>query len=653
MSQVFISYKTEDRARVKPLVDRLVGEGLSVWWDAHIEAGAAWREVIQAKLDAAACVVVVWSVHSVGPAGRFVQDEATRADRRGVYLPVTLDAVAPPLGFGQQQVLSLVGWRGARRDPRFADVLAATKALIDGGPRPTPRAPARAGRRSLSRPGLAAAVLAAMLALAAGWALVRSPARRCAAVGVRCGSPPVPARSAPANSIAVLPFANLSGDPAQDYFSDGLSEELLGKLASLEQLQVAARTSSFKFKGSKEDSAAIAAKLGVAYILDGAVRRDGPLVRVSAQLVDAKSGFERWSQTYDRDTKDIFAVQSGIAEAVAQALKVRLLAGDIAAFGAGAAASPQAYDLYLRGRRLFDATADESSYRDALAKFDAAIAIDPRFALAHAARARTLLAIAIQFAKPDAMRATYDAALASARRAVEIAPNLALAQTTLASALVSGSLDFAAAKQAYGRALATGGGDADVLTGYGQFSCLAGDVGPGLRALRRAAGLDPLNPRVYKTLGLGLIAARQYPAAIGAMRRALELSPGVNGAHAAIGEALLLQGRLAEAKSEYALEPESWERLTGQAIVFRRLGDAAGARAALEALIADGGDTSAYQLAQVRAQWGDADGAMAALDTAFRIGDAGLVLLKSDPLMDPLRHDPRFTARLARLWPVA
>jgi len=325
MSDIFLSYKAEDRARVKPLADAFVAEGLSVWWDVHIEGGAAWRESIKRELEAAACVVVVWSANSVGPAGDFVRDEASHAKRRGVSLPVAIDAVEPPLGFGQQQVLGLIGWRGDRRDPRFADVLAAARAIVSGGPRPVPTARAR----KVGRPPLggwrAAGLAAVVLALAAGAILVKAPARLCAAAGLSCGGGAAP------NSVAVLPFANLSGDAAQDYFSDGLSEELISTLARVKPLHVIARTSSFKFKGSKEDSATIGAKLGVAFLLDGSVRRDGELVRVSAQLADAKTGFERWSQTYDRDMKDIFAVQSGIAQAGR---------GSLEDFGCSAATSP-------------------------------------------------------------------------------------------------------------------------------------------------------------------------------------------------------------------------------------------------------------------------------------------------------------------------
>src|SRR5579859_7022104 len=417
MTDVFLSYKAEDRARVKPLVDALTAEGLSVWWDVHIEGGAAWRETIRSHLDGAACVIVVWSEASAGPAGHFVQDEASRARRRGVYLPVAIDPVDPPLGFGQEHSLKLIGWRGSRRDPRFTDVLATVRAMIAGGPRPSPTARARAVRRGGRAPWLAVAGAVVGVAAVLALAVFGTPAK------------------APANSVAVLPLANFSADPAQDYFSDGLTEELISSLSRVGGLQVAGRTSSFKFKASKEDSKAIGAKLGVNYLVDGSVRRNGQVVRVSAQLVDAPSGFERWSQTYDRELKDIFAVQSGIAQAVADALKVRLLGGDIAALSRGGTTSPEAYDAYLRGRRLFDAGGAEEVYRDALARFDAAIAADPGFAAAYAARARTLLALAGGFVPPDKMHETLDTALASARRAVELAPKLAQAQAALGEVL--------------------------------------------------------------------------------------------------------------------------------------------------------------------------------------------------------------------------
>jgi len=646
MTDVFISYKSEDRARVKPLVDAFEAQGLSVWWDLHIEGGAAWRASIQENLDTALCVVVIWSTHSVGQSGHFVQDEASRARRRGVYLPVAIDAVETPLGFGQDHALRLIGWRGDRGDPFFKDVLAAVRAIIVGGPRPVPTA----RTKSLGRPAVRSRRTllwgAAGLAGLAGLVVFKAPARLCAAAGLSCPGLIAPAA---ANSVAVLPFANLSGDPSQDYFSDGLSEELIDTLARVKPLHVAARTSSFKFRGGKETGSAIGAALGVAYILDGSVRRDGAMVRVSAQLSDARTGFERWSQTFDREMKDIFAVQSGIAQAVAEALKIQLLGADVASLNREGTLSPEAYDSYLRGRALLEAGGGEANYHEAIARLDAAIAADPRYAAAHAERAVALVLLANQFVTADRLRATYDDALASARRGVDLAPDLAQTERALASTLVYANRDFAAAKQAFARARVVGGGDAALLRDYGTFLCELGDCDAGVVDLERATTLDPVNPFAYRALAIGLVAARRYPDALGAMRRALALSPKTEMEHAQIGNLLFLQGKLSEAKAEYALEPTSWPRLTGQAMVLQRLGDTAGARAALKALIADDADGNAYQEAQVYAQWGDLDRAFAALDTATRLNDSGLLMLKVDPLFDPLRRDPRFIRRLAQV----
>jgi TolB-like protein/Tfp pilus assembly protein PilF len=491
-------------------------------------------------------------------------------------------------------------------------------------------------------------IAAAGLAIVAGLILFKAPARLCAATGAPCPAL-LTATPSPDNSVAVLPFANLSGDPKQDYFSDGLSEELIETLARIKPLHVAARTSSFKFKNSNQGGVAIGKALGVAYILDGSVRREGGMVRVSAQLSDAKTGFERWSQTYDRDAKDIFAVQSGIAQAVAEALKIQLLGADVASLNRDGTLSPEAYDAYLRGRALLEEGAGEADYRSALSRLDTAIAADPHFAAAHAERAVALVALANFYVAPRELRATYDEALVSARRAVDLAPELAQTQRVLASTLIYANHDINGAKLSFDRARAVGGGDARVLIDYGAFVCELGDCNAGVKDLRRAVSLDPLNPQAHKILAVALMGARQYPEAVAVLRHVLALSPRTDLIHQQIGIILIMQGHLAEAKAEFALEPTSWARLTGQAIAAKRLGDAVGAQAALKALIADGGDGNAYQEAQIYAQWGDLDRAFAALDTAIKLNDSGLLLLKVDPLFDPLRGDPRFAARLTKI----
>lgn len=625
---IFLSYSSKDRARLAPVVEALHARGYQVWWDREITAGAAYAREIEVALRAAQVVVVAWSAASVE--SDWVRDEAAFGRDHARLVPLSLDGTEPPLGFRQYQQVKF--GRGAR--PTAAQIDALVAAIeAPGAPRraavgATPSAiPSFLNRRRLLVGG---AVLVPVLAAGGWWLTSRGVAP-------------------PAHSIAVLPLANLSGQPSEDYFSDGLSEELINALARLKPLEVVARTSAFRFKGSKAGASEIGAKLGVAYILDGSVRRNGTMVRISTTLVEARSGFERWSQTFDRELKDILAVQSEIAQAVAEALKVHLLGADIAAFSLGGAANAEAYDAYLRGRKLFDKGGGEADYRAALAQFDAAIAGDPAYAAAYAARARALMSIANQYTPTGRLREVFDASLEAARRAVALAPDLAEAQATLAGVLTNANFDFAGAKAVWARAMAAGSGNADILYRFGQFSCEIGDFGPGLPAVRRATVLDPLNPRAFRALGYALFGARLYPETITAMRRSLELSPTSEGAHAAIGDSLMLTGDLAGAGKEYALEPLDWLRLTGQAILLRRTGDTAGSEAALKALIGDDAGVTLYQQAQVYAQWGQADRALSALETAYKARDSGIVLMKADPMVDSLRKEARFVRLLTEL----
>ena len=456
-------------------------------------------------------------------------------------------------------------------------------------------------------------------------------------------------RAAPPNSVAVLAFDNLSGDPSQAYFSDGVAEELRGQLASVAGLQVAARTSSNAFKGSTADAGTIASKLGVAYIIDGSVRRSNNVVRISAQLVEGKSGYERWSQSYDRKLTDLFATQSEIAKTVTGALSVKLLPQDSARLAAGATTSTAAHDAYLKGRQLFDLSGDEAVYRAALAQFDAAIAADPGYGAAHAARARALAAIAGQFDSADQARPDGAAAVTAAERAVALAPGLADAQSALGFVLERVKFDLPGARAAYDKSLAAGGGDADILIRYGLFNARVGDLEKGLAALDKAVTLDRFNPRAWRAYGAALFAARRYADALPRQLEAVRLSPGLAAGHAAIGDTLLMMGNIAGARAEYATEHQRWAHLAGLAIVERRQGNAAAADKALAALITEDGDTAIYQQAQVRAQWGDRAGALAALDKAFAVHDPGLLYLRRDPLLDPLRGDAHFKALAAQM----
>jgi TolB-like protein/Tfp pilus assembly protein PilF len=448
--------------------------------------------------------------------------------------------------------------------------------------------------------------------------------------------------SAKASSVAVLPFANLSSDADQAYFADGLATEIRAELARNAALQVAAPTSSRAFRDHEEDAQTVGRKLGVAYLLEGSVQRSGTDVRVVAELTDAQSGFSAWAQTFQRRLDDILMVQGEIAEAVAGALAVKMAPGS----SVGGTTVVAAYDAYLLGQALFLSDAGEDADRKALAQFDTALAADPLYALAHAARSRTLAAMATLYAPADQLRSTFDAAIASAERAVSLAPDLAEAQLALGFARCNGRLDVAGARGAYDRAAQLGAGDADVLVLCAYYYANDGRGAEAKAAIERAAVLDPVNARVLRAAGIIDYAARRYAEAIRHWRRALEMNPKLSEANAKSAYALTLTGRHAEAREALLKEPNAMVRLAGLAIVERRLGDDTAARKARDELEREHGESATYQQAQIAAQWGLTDQALAALERAHAIGDAGMLALKTDPFLDSVRASPRFGALL-------
>ena len=639
MGHIFLSYKKGDRAKAAQIVAGLEAEGFSVWWDQHLRAGDHWRETLTERLMAASCVIVLWSSLSVGADGRFVHDEARRAQRRGVYLPVRLEDVEPPLGFGELQSIKLIEWRGDPKAPAFRALIEAARSLVEGeAPAPSSATPPPA--RGLDRRVLVGGGVLALGAVGVGVALTSRDVRRAMGLG--------PAAAAAA-SVAVLPFRNLSGDPRQDYLGDGVSEELRNALARLGSIRVAARTSSEAFRNARGDLKAIAAKLDVVYVLDGSVRSAGSKLRVTAQLIDAKTGFERWSDSFDRIMTDVIAVQADIATSVAEELRGHLPGAQAALVAAAPTAVPAAYDALLRGGQILRHAGGEADYRQALQLFDAAIAADPSCAEAYVKKATVLRVLSGQFEPAGRVRATSEQAIAAAQRGAELAPGSGYAQSVLGYAVLFGRLDFKGALAPYERSIQIAPNDARVIGGYGQFVAQTGRAELSLTTLARAVKLDPLNPNVYRAQAQALMAARRYPDAAQAMRKALEINPAMGGAHGLLGDARLLQGDAAGAVIEYRAEPSSMSRLTGLSMGLRPAGDPTGAQAAFRELVSSLGDSAAYQQAQVQAQWRDANTAFAALGNALSVGDSGLVYLKVDPLMDPIRSDARFAGVVRRL----
>ena len=624
MSDVFISYKAQDRRRIQPLVKCLQADGYSVWWDEHIGTGDAWRETIERELDGARCVIVVWSKRSAGPEGGFVREEASRAQRRGAYLPVLIDAVQPPLGFGEKQATSLKGWKGDSGDARYQALRSSLERLV--GPRSTAEAPRRAAvsRRGALIGGSAAAV--AVMGLGA-WQFLR------------------PSSASASNSIAVLPFSNLSGDPKQAYFSDGVAEEIRSALTRLGGLTVIGSSSSEAVRN--DDAKTAAAKLGVANILTGSVRETQSTIRITAELIDGRTGADRWSEDYDRSPGDSIKIQTDIAENVASALKGALGIAARAALSVGGTQNPEAQRLLLQS-----ATFDHFSragLQQALSLINRAIALDPSYADAYAWKARLLTTMVARFshgaAEADAGLAEADLA---ANRALELAPKFPAAHAAKAAVFHS-RFQMIAAKQEYEEALSLAPEDPAALTAYANFLAAQGHVDEALRIADRLGAIDPLSGDPHSLKAFLLYVGHRYPQALAEEQRIARQWP-ERIVPLLYAQILIQLGRDKEAPQWLAKsDPASKIRLTTEAILSIRAGDLAGAMAKKARLQQLYGDEANYACARIDAQLGRKDEAFAELERAWAVKDSTLGELMWNPSFDPLRSDPRFAALLRKI----
>jgi serine/threonine-protein kinase len=448
----------------------------------------------------------------------------------------------------------------------------------------------------------------------------------------------------PPHSIAVLPFVNMSGDKEQEYFSDGLSEELLNDLARINGLQVAARTSAFSFKGKDTDIGTIARKLNVGTVLEGSVRRSKNTVRITAQLINTVTGFHLWSQTYDRTLGDLLKLQADIAEAVASALKVKLLGDAVSEMKVGGTRNPAAYDAYLRSAHAYWQVVSASDNVSVRAGYQEAVRLDPNFALAYAEWSIALGAYATLFAHGSAVGDYIRQAQAPALKAVALAPELA--EGHLALALVRAeSLDFAGASDEFQRAMTLAPGNARVLRDYGAFAVEMGRTDAGIAAARRAAVLDPLNENSHSYLSSALLSARRYDEAFAAYQDALSLRP-TDPQWRALGQ--LIYYALGDFEKMRAVCEGVGEAVKDfqdcLALAYHKLGRQADAETALARFKALEGNTGAYGYATIYAQWGNTPKALEWLETALQLRDPQLINLKTAPLLDPLRLEPRFQA---------
>jgi TolB-like protein/Tfp pilus assembly protein PilF len=444
-------------------------------------------------------------------------------------------------------------------------------------------------------------------------------------------------------AIAVLPFLDLS--PAQDheYFSDGLSEELLNLLAKISRLRVAARTSSFSFKGEKVDIATVADKLSVDHVLEGSVRIAGKRMRITAQLINARDGYHLWSETYDRTLDDIFAIQDEIAASVVDALKVRLLGETTFET---TKTDPEVYALYLQGNHFGrHVTADNIEHANTLYK--QALAMDPDYAPAWAGLASNYNNLATDGVLP--FDEGFSLAREAANRALAVDPNNAVAYSHLGWIAMWYGHDLAAAAEHYERALALDPANLSIIGNAALLLKGLGRLNEAIALLEYQTVRDPVNPTAHYNLGLGYLSAGRWNDAVVSQDTVLRLSPAYNGAHSFIGTALMMLGDTQAALEAMRQEPSEAYRLLGLVMVQHAVGQADVSDAMLAELIQKYGQERAYNIAYVLAFRKDADRAFEWLDTAVEHGDPGLADIVAEILFGNLHLDPRWAALLKHI----
>lgn len=564
MSEVFVSYARSSEPQAALIADALRGVGYGVWRDDELPAHRSYADVIEERLKAAKAVVVIWTADAAK--SQWVRAEAETARGAGKLVQVRSDETMPPLPFNQIQCADLNGWSGEQDHLGWRKVLSSVAAL--------------AGERS---PVLVAPVLH--------------------------------------RSICVLPFANMSGDAEQEYFSDGISEDITTDLSQISSIEVIARNTAFTFKGQSVDVGAVARKLGVSHVLEGSVRKAGNRVRISAQLIDGATGGHLWAERFDRDLDDIFAIQDEISKAIVAALKVKLLPGERKAIEQRGTNSAEAYNLYLMARQFWVAGNHGDCRREerVVRLCQQATKIDP-----HYARAWALMALAEANLQFGYEVGTHDA-LASAERALAIDPAIAEAHCVKARHLAQSGL----------------------------FEEADAEIAAGLR-------LDPESWEVNKEAARLYLRQRRIDAAARHFEKAVAVMESDFHAWALLVTCYQAQGNqegvahggkmmIQQAEAALAHDPSNGAALGIGAGGLAILGQAERAKEWIErALLIDPDNLNMrYNFACVLAGYlNDPEASMNLLETALGKGSF-LELARTDPDFDSLRDNPRFQAMLS------
>jgi TolB-like protein/DNA-binding winged helix-turn-helix (wHTH) protein/Flp pilus assembly protein TadD len=449
-------------------------------------------------------------------------------------------------------------------------------------------------------------------------------------------------------SIAVLPFSDVSPAKDQEYFSDGLAEQLINDLAKVSGLKVIGRSSAFQFKGRNEDARDVGRKLGVANVLEGSVRREGNHVRITAELIKADDGFQLWSQTYDQEIKDIFTVQDEIAQSATEALQLKLLGSNGQPVPSNPrSANPDAYQAYLQANYLLGMGQSKEDLGKALAYADTAIKLDPGYGPAWALRAtvQNLMAADSITDVTEGFRKARD----DAERAIALDPGSASGYLALARTQLSYDWDWDAANTCLAKAAALEPGNVEIFRIRSHLSLILGNRDEAVKFAQQAVGLDPLRANTLLGLGFLIYVDGRYDDAQVELQKALDLNPQAAFVHETLGKVFIAEGKPQQALAEIEKEPNDWGKLTGEALVYHALGHEQESNAALANLIAKHDTDSAYQIAQVYGFRGDSDKSFEWLERAYRQRDPGLSGIKTDPLLKNLPRDSRYSQLLHKM----
>ncbi len=625
---IFLSYASQDSEAARRICDALRAVGLNVWFDqSALRGGDAWDASIRRQIKECALFVPVISANTQAREEGYFRREwnlavnrtLDMAEDRAFLLPVVIDATID-VNARVPEKFREVQWTHLPAGEAPAAFAGRVQRLLSGGAAPPlPVAPPR--------------VLPAAAPAAAA-----------------------PAREMP--SIAVLPFVNMSRDEENEYFADGLSEELLNMLAKIRGLRVASRTSAFSFKGKDVDIPTVAQKLNVATVLEGSVRKSGKRVRITVQLIQVASDSHLWSETYDRELDDIFAVQDDIAQSVVKELRAALLgetaettagtsaAADVRQAATGRSDNAEAFQLYLQGK-FFGERTTQADTDKAIDLFRRALAIDPNFALAWTGLSRIYQVQAgYGFAPIDE---GFERAREAAQHALTLAPDLAEGHIELGLVLESHDWNWSAADASFRRALELAPGDAHALRAAAGLARILGQYDKALELIRKAIELDPLSTRTHRQAAMIYLMAERLDDAAAAFQVALELSPNGGLSHAFLAIVRLLQGRGQEGLVLAEAESHDVFRNVAFAMIRHALGNPTESDAALQALIDGFGWTAAYQVAEVYAYRNEVEKAFEWLERAYVQHDPGVSYAATDTFLSPLHGDPRWRSFLDRM----